>query len=406
MGTTPGNLFHPGSPDGVAVAAPAASTEIASAAAPGGTHLLTEENGALRQQVHDPAGTCRLSEFVRHLPGTQDGDTVGLATVSGSVPAGLVFWRKMTDSSVFRVEFTGSDGIYVVTIHRRVWPGIPTGVEMLTSLKSAHTPELVAVLETAVHGESHVLGTIVKIPLGINTFDYARQGVRAQVFSHDEGVLLGQTLRYLHDTLLMAHPYAWIPTVEVRIYLEQRLDTFVEASPVIAAHAPWIRKIYRSLDGEMLIQRIHGGLSLHEMWIHEGDWVIGRWDGELSRPPTERGRIGSPLSDLAALQRSLSWACDGDHEWCFHTMSSIFEGYGEPMKTLPFCSFVLDKACQEIANHVLGGREAPPLVVDFLGRFRENLLPDVRLYPASEFLRPGSVTKDRGGPPFRKLPWQ
>ncbi|MDO5512921.1 MAG: hypothetical protein Q4F73_09280, partial [Corynebacterium sp.] len=259
----------------------------------------------------------------------------------------------------------------------------------LSTIVGPFSPEIVARIELEIDDATYVLATMRRLPRGVNALDYTREGLAAQVVSHTQGIELGRTLRFLHDSLLLAFPYEWASAAEHMQRLEDRLDDFVHMAPRLAEYAPWIRDWYRSLDGEMLVQRLHGNVNLKQMWLGPDErWVIGGWAGEVVAPMEERARLGCPLEDLASLQRSMFWACRGNKAWCIKAMAAIFEGYGEPMMSALFSAFVLDRACKEVAEETMSADGEPDLPFEFLEWFREVALPTRETMEPSSFLRP------------------
>lgn len=371
-------------------------TTVVASEIPGAVHTLmrSREPGdtSLHQFVLHPEGReLRIDElatdFCRHV---HDGVPFGLGEFHGALPGKVVSTRFVQEphkTNLFCADEAGVDK-FVFTFYRRVWPGIPNEVQLLSTLTASHSPGLIGHLRIEIDGLVYVLGTARRLPTGINAFEYAKMGVAAQVFSHSQGNILGQTMRYLHDSLMMAFPYRWVPADEETQRLENRLDGFLESAPSLAEHAPWIREWYRSLDGEVFCQRLHGNLSFQRIWLEDDEsWFIGGWEGDLRLPLEQRAVSGSPLADLAMLQRSLFWACRGNESWCVKTMTSVLEGYGDPMMTPLLSAYVLDRTCEELVEHSLSPEGQPEVLLHFLSWFREVIVPTRDTMQTSQFRR-------------------
>lgn len=343
-------------------APPSDLSENISVPIPGGAHVLKAsdepEGPSFHQLFLDDTGERPLVSLADACSGIlAGGQTMGAGTLTSPLPGGLEL--RAEEHSPHAITLTLSDAAdtecYALTLLRHVWPGNPAEQEPLSTLIGRHSPELVGTLETKIQWHDCILGTIHRLPCVPNAYEMTRTHVEAQYFSHVHKVLLGQTIRYIHDSLLMAFPYEWTPATDIRRELEERLDTYLSRAPELRPHETWIRDCYHRLNGEMLIQRIHGHLNCERIWLADDHWVIGGWDDDLHLPHEERTRHGSPLQDLATLFRGIFWACNDNPTWCEKAINSIFEGYGEPLPSLPFSLFVLDRVCAEIA-----GLQTPP----------------------------------------------
>lgn len=327
------------------------------------------------------------TEFCRNI---HRGVPFGLGTFHGRLPKEVVSTRVVNEPYKINLFCADEEGVdkFVFTLYRHVWPGIPNEVQLLSTLTAAHSPGLIGHLQIELNGQVYVLGTARRVPTGINAFEYSKMGAAAHVFSHSQGLTLGGTLRFLHDSMLMAFPYEWVPAATLVEELEKRLDRFLQRAPALAEFEPWVREWYRSLRGKVLCQRLHGNMSFHRIWLEDNQsWFIGGWEGDLRQPPEERIIYGSPLYDLATLQRSLFWACEGNKPWCIKTMASIFEGYGDPMMSRLFSAYVLDRACEELADHSEAPEGQPELPLTFFSWFREMALPTRDTMQPSQFHR-------------------
>lgn len=373
---------------------PSTLTTVRSAPVPGATHILkssgTPGDDSLYQfLVHDDDAPADFSPDL--LRAIADHASCGLGTFRGRLPDDISAVRVVREPLKTDLYCADARGVErsVLTFYRRVWPGIPHEVQVLSTLVGPYSPDLIGHLEVEHDGATYILGTARRLPTGINAFEYSKRGAAAHVFSHSQGIILGQTLRFVHDSLLLAFPYEWRPASEVAAEFEARLDGFVDKAPVLAEFEPWIRDWYRSLEGEILEQRVHGSASFRRVWLEDDHtWFIGGWEGDLRLPLEERATNSCPLSDLATLQRSLFWACRGNKPWCIKTMESIFEGYGDPMMSRLFSAYVLDRACEELVEHSSVPDGEPEVCIEFFHWFVEYALPMRESMQPSQFIRP------------------
>lgn len=351
---------------------------------PGGKHVLQASadpgDGSFRQLFLDDTGTHPLDSITDACQEIlRGGQVLGAGRLTHPLPAGLIL--RAEEHTSHAITLTLSDEAntecYAVTLLRRVWPDSPTEQESLSTLIGRYSPELVSTLEMTIQWRDYILGTIHRLPCVPNAYEMTRSHIRAQYFSHEHKVLLGQTIRYIHDSLLMAFPYEWVLATEIRQELEENLDTYLSHAPELRPHEHWIRDCYRRLHGEMLTQRIHGHLNWEHVWLDDDHWVIGGWEGDVHLSQEERAHPGSPLEDLATLFRGIFWSCNDNPSWCEKAIDSIFQGYGEPLISLPFSLFVLDKVCAEIAGLATppegSGSDPVEFLVWFRGAFMANL---------------------------------
>lgn len=377
-----------GSPD------PAELTVVASAPVPGGSHVLMTSgrpgDESLHQFFFDDTGMRPLDGLAEKFGAAlAQGRTLGAGTLLGTVLTGLSCRAGIETADHIEMSLVDEDGTerYRFSSYRRVWPTNASDLEMLSNLIGPHAPELVGRIEVEVHGRHYILGTCRRTPSGPTVHDLTAARIAAQYFSHEDSVEVGQTIRYVHDALLLAFPHRWVPAELIGRHLEERLDGFLPRIPGLAAHAPWIRESYRSLTGEMLVQRIHGNLTATCIWHQKNRCIVGGWQGDVRLRHREHTSMRSPLHDLATLQSSIFSACNYELSWFTKTMSSFFEGYGEPTPTHAICLFILDTACQETLDlpgapdH--GGRN----LGDFLTWFRETFVPHFAEMPLSTFHR-------------------
>lgn len=375
-------------------------TIIASADIPGGRHVAgfsqDPDDHALYQFLlgdgSEPISADVVATGFDIAREVSSGDLVGIGTFLGSLPESLCFVRSTRDDYRIDIYLTDDEEWpdiekYALTFYRRVWPGIPHEVELLSTLIGSYSPDLIGRIEFTHEGRSYVLGTLRRLPIGINAWHRARHDAQAQMYSHSEGVQLGKTLRLIHDSMLMAFGYEWVPTASVARRLSKRLDYFTEGTPSLTPFIPLIRKWYQLPDGEVLVQRVHGNICLEQLWLEEDSWLIGGWEGDIRLPMPERIVPGCSLEDLASLVRSLYWASGGNTAWCTETMRAVTEGYGHPLLSPLLFAYVLDKICEEIYIETHRPDGQPDVPLRFLEYFRASAPEPPLDNPGSEFLR-------------------
>lgn len=367
---------------------------VASTPVPGGVHALMTTNtpgdDSLYQFFLDATGEHPLDGLAEKFGAAlAAGAPLGAGVLHGRVPPGLSCLVSAETPDHIEMVLVDGDGAerYNVTSYRRAWPTTTSELEMLSDLIGPHAPELVGRIAVEVHGHHYTLGTVRRTPSGTTGYDLTVTRLRAQYFSHEDSVEVGRTVRYVHDSLLLAFPYRWVPAEVIGRLLEERLDGFVDRMPDLAAHAPWIRESYRSLTGEMLVQRIHGNLTARHIWHQNDRCIVGGWAGDVRLRRRERIPLGSPLYDLATLQSSIFSACNYDLPWFTKAMTSFFEGYGEPTPTLAMSVFILDTACKETVDLRAAPDHGARNLGEFLTWFRDTYAPHFGEMELSTFHR-------------------
>jgi maltokinase len=92
--------------------------------------------------------------------------------------------------------------------------------------------------------------------------------------------------------------------------LERRLDAAVAGHPVLAEYASGVRDVYERIDRDtpVPVQRIHGDFHLGQTLRTTAGWKIIDFEGEPSKPRSDRIQLDSPLRDLAGMLRSYDYA--------------------------------------------------------------------------------------------------
>src|SRR5690606_5283328 len=146
---------------------------------------------------------------------------------------------------------------------------------------------------------------------------YAEADLHADEVGGDfaaESHRLGATTAEVHADLARYLPTdVWGPAElqELANTMRARLDDAVEAAPAPAPYADGLRRAYDALAATTTptpVQRIHGDFHLGQTMRTVGGWRIIDFEGEPARPWAERGRLDSPIRDVAAMLRSFDYA--------------------------------------------------------------------------------------------------
>jgi maltokinase len=130
----------------------------------------------------------------------------------------------------------------------------------------------------------------------------------------------------------------------VAAQMNERLDAVLARVGELAPYADAIRAAFdevASLGTAVPVQRIHGDLHLGQTLRTVSNWVIIDFEGEPSRPLSERVALMTPLRDVAGMLRSFDYAAhhllvDHDHdtqleyraiEWSERNRDAFCDGY-------------------------------------------------------------------------------
>jgi maltokinase len=194
--------------------------------------------------------------------------------------------------------------------------------------------------------------------------------------AHRLGAATAEVHRDLAETLPVEHLDA--DRVEDLVAtMTARLDEAVIAAPQLMPYRASLRSAYRDLRGltePLTVQRIHGDYHLGQVMRTPLAWILLDFEGEPTRPLTERRALSSPLRDVAAMLRSFDYAshhllatmapAPGGEidprlrvravEWAERNRDAFCAGYGEVDGTDPrsettvLRAFEIDKAVYEV----------------------------------------------------------
>jgi maltokinase len=193
-----------------------------------------------------------------------------------------------------------------------------------------------------------------------------------------EATRLGRTVAAVHTELAHALGTSHLDADGVGAvadWMLARLDHAAEAVGEVAERRAAIAEVLRgvtSADG-LLVHRIHGDLHLGQELRTPRGWLVIDFEGEPSRPLSDRVRPDSPLRDVAAMLRSFDYAAFHQlaewetgseapgylqrraQEWADRNRSAFCDGYAHAAGADPrdqgtlLAAYELDKAVYEAA---------------------------------------------------------
>ncbi|MEU1289236.1 hypothetical protein [Kitasatospora sp. NPDC005856] len=356
--------------------------------------LIVARNGT---SVYDATGDRELMNAMlglvaagRELPGVRFSAERPdpLALPPGGLPVRRVEAEQSNTSVVFGER-------YILKLFRRLSAGTNPDLEVHRRLGARDDPH-VATLLGSVDGESGAgratLALVQSfVPGAVDGWRLATEAVRADPGGSpeldDELARLGGAVAAVHTSLAESFGTAALTRprlTELRETLLGRLDDALGQAPVLAPHAPALRRLYHGLKvpaaGER-IQRVHGDLHLGQVLRGPGGWLLIDFEGEPAAPIEQRVTWRSPLQDLAGLLRSLDYAAaqavrTGGVDpaeagrWADAAKAALRRGYGDVAEARrPLLrAYELDKAVYET---VYEARNRPDWAEVPLGAIRD-----------------------------------
>ncbi|MFJ2947010.1 maltokinase [Streptomyces sp. NPDC087226] len=269
--------------------------------------------------LHDPRAAQLLLERLRH-PGTAgplrfecDGDG------ARRVPAGLVP-RLMTAEQSNSSLVYGDE--YILKLFRRIQPGENPDLEVPGALarQGCHrVPAPVAWFRTT-HPFKATLGVLQ--PYLRDASDGWTLALDALAAGDDftaQAHALGRATADVHLALSTAFPTG-APGANARTAaaMTERLTAAAHAVPALQPFVPGLRAAFAALatcDAGPPAQRIHGDLHLGQVLRAGREWFVIDFEGEPSRPLSERRSAHSPVRDIAGMLRSFDYAARQRLPW-------------------------------------------------------------------------------------------
>ncbi|PWI04863.1 maltokinase [Streptomyces sp. NWU339] len=268
--------------------------------------------------LHDPRSAQLLLERLRY-PGTTgplhfecDADQPGPG--AGLVPR-LLDAEQSNSSLVYGEEF-------ILKVFRRIQPGVNPDLEVPGALsrQGCHrVPAPVAWLRTT-HPFKATLGVLQ--PFLRDASDGWTLALDALAAGDDftaQSHALGRATADVHLALASAFPVGGPGENGVTATaMAERLTAAAHSVPVLQPFVPGLKAAFAALaicDPGPAAQRIHGDLHLGQVLRAGRDWFVIDFEGEPSRPLSERRSAHSPLRDIAGMLRSFDYAARQRHPW-------------------------------------------------------------------------------------------
>ncbi|GGQ34407.1 maltokinase [Streptomyces mutabilis] len=267
--------------------------------------------------LHDPRTAQLLLERLRH-PG-KAGPLRFEANPSRPVPGGLA--PRLLDAEQSNSSLIFGDE-FILKLFRRIQPGVNPDLEVPDALARqgcGRVPAPVAWMRTTYPYEA-TLGVLQ--PFLDDASDGWTLSLNA-LASGDDFTLqaheLGQAMADVHLALADAFP-SGAPGENGRTAaaMTERLTAAAHCVPALQPFVPGLRAAFAALatcDSGPPAQRIHGDLHLGQVLRAGRDWFVIDFEGEPSRPLSERRSAHSPVRDIAGMLRSFDYAARQRRPW-------------------------------------------------------------------------------------------
>ncbi len=267
--------------------------------------------------LHDPRTAQLLLERLRH-PG-KAGPLRFEADPSRPVPGGLA--PRLLDAEQSNSSLIYGDEL-ILKLFRRIQPGVNPDLEVPGALARqgcGRVPAPVAWMRTT-HPYEATLGVLQ--PFLNDASDGWTLSLNA-LASGDDFTLqaheLGQAMADVHLALAEAFPPG-APGENGRTAaaMTERLTAAAHCVPALQPFVPGLRAAFAALstcDSGPPAQRIHGDLHLGQVLRAGRDWFVIDFEGEPSRPLSERRSAHSPVRDIAGMLRSFDYAARQRRPW-------------------------------------------------------------------------------------------
>ncbi|MFC7885690.1 maltokinase [Streptomyces sp. NPDC057376] len=267
--------------------------------------------------LHDPRTAQLLLERLRH-PG-KAGPLRFEADPSRPVPGGLA--PRLLDAEQSNSSLIYGDE-FILKLFRRVQPGVNPDLEVPDALARqgcGRVPAPVAWVRTT-HPYDATLGVLQ--PFLNDAADGWTLSLNALAAGDDFTVQaheLGRAMADVHLALAEAFP-SGAPGENGRTAaaMTERLTAAAHCVPALQPFVPGLRAAFAALstcDSGPPAQRIHGDLHLGQVLRAGRDWFVIDFEGEPSRPLSERRSAHSPVRDIAGMLRSFDYAARQRRPW-------------------------------------------------------------------------------------------
>jgi maltokinase len=272
---------------------------------------------AVYDALHDPHSAELLLERLRQ-PGTA-GPLRFEADPAVRVPGALA--PRLLDAEQSNSSLVYGDA-YILKVFRRIQPGVNPDLEVSGALAAqgcTRVPAPVAWFRTTQPWPA-TLGVLQPFLPGAD--DGWTLALRALATGDDFTTAaheLGRATAEVHLALATAFP-SDVPGENERTAeaMTARLEAAVHCVPALRPFVPGLRTAFGALatcDTGPPAQRIHGDLHLGQVLRTGPEWFVIDFEGEPSRPLTERRSAQSPLRDIAGMLRSFDYAARQRRPW-------------------------------------------------------------------------------------------
>ncbi|MEU9571220.1 maltokinase [Streptomyces massasporeus] len=267
--------------------------------------------------LHDPRSAQLLLDRLRH-PGTA-GPLRFDCDPDQRVPAALV--PRLLDAEQSNSSLVYGDE-YILKVFRRIQPGVNPDLEVPGALarQGCHrVPAPVAWFQTN-HPFKATLGVLQ--PYLRDASDGWTLGLNALASGDDFTVqarAMGAATAEVHLALASAFPVGGPgENGQTAAAMTERLDAAAHCVPALQPFVPGLRTAFAALtscDPGPPAQRIHGDLHLGQVLRAGREWFVIDFEGEPSRPLSERRSAHSPVRDIAGMLRSFDYAARQRRPW-------------------------------------------------------------------------------------------
>ncbi|MDG9724601.1 MULTISPECIES: maltokinase N-terminal cap-like domain-containing protein [unclassified Streptomyces] len=267
--------------------------------------------------LHDPRTAQLLLERLRR-PG-KAGPLRFESDPARPVPGGLA--PRLLDAEQSNSSLIYGDE-FILKLFRRIQPGVNPDLEVPDALARqgcGRVPAPVAWMRTT-HPYQATLGVLQPFLHDASdgwtlSLDALAAGDDFTVQAHE----LGQAMADVHLALASAFP-AGPPGENDRTAaaMTERLTAAAHCVPALQPFVPGLRAAFAALstcDSGPPAQRIHGDLHLGQVLRAGRDWFVIDFEGEPSRPLSERRSAHSPVRDIAGMLRSFDYAARQRRPW-------------------------------------------------------------------------------------------
>ncbi|MFF1700198.1 phosphotransferase [Streptomyces sp. NPDC058257] len=285
---------------------------------------------------------------------------------------------------------------FILKLFRRVVPGVNPDLElplMLARERCTQVPAPAAWFLADVGDEVNVLGVLQPYLKGTaDGWELALRELAADRDFSGEARALGRATAEVHLALARALPTVTLGRAQVELIAEGmagRLDAAARAVPALLRYAPALHTTFEALadlgrgQATWTAQRIHGDLHLGQcLRSPAGEWSLIDFEGEPSRPLSERRMPQPPVRDVAGMLRSFDYAARSHEpwapDWAGDCRAAYCTGYAEVSGRDPRTDPVLlrayetDKAVYEVLYEARHRPDWLPVPLSAIKRLAAN----------------------------------